>query len=210
MQRDPHMGLISVTDLPEYPFGSDNLLPGNYFLKWETTTWFQSRMWLHGDPEVSFAYLNLIFKSQHARPIGTIPADVEGQVALLEHKFTAQKWRAMCRADPGPLHKWRPYRCEGGEIRLGHPVVIDMISSQLTRRDKAENARMGDAVRQRIGRVRKAMTERGVDARVLSDDTLIERMDAWLNENVHGRRDFLAYDRVLQFAASEGWFARNR
>ena len=198
--------LIGTDALPEYPFGRDNALPGNYFLKFEVTRWLSSGMYLHADPEVGYHHLNLIFKSQLARPIGTIPADAEGQVALLDGKVTAQKWRTLCRMDPSPLWNWQPYLCDGREVRLGHPVVIEMIGTQLLRREAAVVQRQGDAVRKRCDRLRAALAERGVHQAVLRDQTLIERMEAWLSETVPGRRGPEAYDRVLRVAAAEGWF----
>lgn len=195
-------------ELPDYPFGRDDALPGNYFLKWQTAAWFQSDMWLRAEPEVGYAYLNLIFKSQASRPIGTIPADPEGQIALLENRYTPQKWRALCRLEPGPLHRWRRYLCEGGEIRLGHEVVIDSIRDQMTRREQSALSRERDATRQRVTRLREKLAERGVHEAVLADATLMERMDDWLAQNWRGNRNFRAYDRVMLVAAQEGWFNR--
>lgn len=202
----PHLRPVPVDDLPDYPFGNENALPGNYFLKWEVARWLTSDMYLHADPEVGYAYLNLIFKSQLARPIGTIPADFDGQVAFLDGKFSAQRWRALLRLDPSPLRHWRRYRCDGGEIRLGHAVVIQMIEAQMTRREAAAERAVGDALRKQRDRLRAALAERGVHAAVLRDQTLIERMDGWLTENVRGRRTVDVYDHVLQVAATEKWF----
>lgn len=196
--------VTGAADLPEYPFGPDNALPGNYFLKWEVGRWLTSDMYLHAEPEVGYAYLNLIFKAQLSRPIGTIPMDPAGQAALLGYDI--KRWRSLLRSEPSPLQHWSPYRCEGGVIRLGHHVVIDMISDQLSRRDASALRRQDDAVRKRVDRLRAALAERGVHAGVLRDDTLMQRMEAWMTENLRGRRDFRAYDRVLSQAASEGWF----
>jgi hypothetical protein len=199
--------LVAVDETPDYPFGSDNALPGNYFLKFEVARWLTSDMYLHADPEVGYFHLNLIFKSQLARPIGTIPADFDGQVAVLDGKVTAQRWRALLRLDPSPLRHWRPYRVEGGGIRLGHPVVIQMIEAQLSRREAAAERAVGDALRKQRERLRAALAERGVHAAVLRDQTLIERMDGWLTENCPGRRTVDVYDRVLVVAAQQRWFA---
>lgn len=201
-----HLRPVDADAIPDYPFGGDDVLPGNYFLKWQVGRWLTSDMYLHADPEVGYAYLNLIFKSQMSRPIGTIPVDADGQIAFLDGKYTAQKWRSLLRSDPSPLHNWRPYRCEGGKLRLGHPVVIDMIHDQLSRRDQNQVRREGDALRKQLARLRQALAERGVAHAVLFDQTLIERMDGWLTEHVQGRRDPKAYDRALVAARQEGWF----
>jgi hypothetical protein len=196
--------LVDVSELPSYPFSGEDILPGNYFLKWEVSRWLTSDMYLHADPEVGYAYLNLIFKSQLSRPIGTIPADPEGQIAFLEGKYDARKWRALLRCDPSPLANWRPYRCDGGKVRLGHPVVIDMIMDQLSRREHAEHRRGDEKLRKRIDRLRSALAERGVSQSIIRNQTLMERMEAWLEENVPGRRDPKAYDRALNAARQEG------
>lgn len=196
--------LIEPEVTPDYPFGGDNLLPGAHFVKWEFGRWLTSDMWLHAEPEVGYAYLALIFKSQLSRPVGTIPADAEGQVALLENKWSLPRWRALLRCDPSPLHGWRRYRCDGGGIRLGHQVVIDMIHDQLARRDQTAVRREGEAHRKRIDRIRAAFAERGISQAVLRDQTLMERIDGWITENCRGRRDFRAYDRALMAAVNDG------
>lgn len=205
MTRPELVIAADASALPDYPFGREHVLPGQYFLKWETGRWLTSDMYLRADPEVGYAYLNLIFTSQAARPIGTIPADAAGQAALL--RYDLARWQKLCRSDPSPLRHWRPYLCDGGEVRLGHPVVIDMIGDQLARRDAAVARREGEAVRKRIDRLRQALRERGVHHAVLADSTLMERMDGWLCDHVRGRRDVRAYDRVMVVAGQEGWFA---
>lgn len=207
MMAAEHLTLVEAAAIPDYPFGrpEDAALAGNSFLRFEHARWLTSDMFLHADPEVGYAHLTLIFKSQLCRPIGTIPADFEGQVAFLEGRYDTRKWRALLRCDPSPLRHWVPYRCDGGSVRLGHRVVIEMIEKQLFRREKSELAREADAVRKRLDRLRERLAGLGLSTAVLRDDVLIERMDAWLTANVR-RRDADAHARVLRVAADERWF----
>lgn len=196
--------LVETSDLPDYPFGRDDTLHGQWFVKFETGRWFQSDFYLQASLEAQALYLNLIFKSYQSRPVGTIPADPVAQARLLGIEL--ELWRRICRQDPSPLHNWRPFRCDGGEVRLGHAVVIDSIHDQFTRREAASVKRSTDADRQRRARLRKELAALGVDARMLGNAALIEQMDAWLMEHVRGNRGAEAYARVLKVAAAEGWF----
>lgn len=191
--------------LPEYPLGRDVRLPGQYFLKFETMRWLNSEMYLTGDPEVRSHYLDLIFISQHQIPIGTLPVAPALQARLC--RVDLAHWQALVKREPSPLHHWTLCLCDGGEVRLMHPVVLETLEDQLRRREKAEVARGEDAVRKRLARLRANMAEVGFDKSVIADGVLVERLDAWLGANHRGQRRQDAYDRAYTFAKREGWFA---
>lgn len=205
MSVRPAPDLQSVCDLPEYPLGRDARLPGNWFMKWDTARWLNSAMFLSCDRDVGFVFLNLIFVAQHQTPIGTLPVAPSLLAALA--RCSVQEWERFMRRDPTPLHGWSRCRCDGGEVRLWHPVVLQGIEDQLARREARDLERAAGAVSKRLARLRERMGAAGMPPRAIRDDVLVERMDAWLVEHHRGRRHQDAYDRVFAVAAREGWFA---
>ncbi len=206
--RDITLGPVDLDMLPEYPLDRTARLLGSYFLKFETQRWLNSEMCLSCDREIGFIYLNLIFIAQHQVPIGTLPAQEELLAQLA--RCSLAEWRRFLRRDPNPLHRWQHCRCDGGEVRLMHPVVLEMVEDQLCRRAAREMSNASAAARQRLKRLRERMLAVGMPKQAADDDVLVERMDAWLAEHHRGRRDQAAYDRVFEVAARERWFALSR
>lgn len=198
------LSVFEAGDLPEYPIQSDFRL-NNWFLRWESGRWLNSRTYLDADPEVGYAYLNLIFISQEQFPIGTLPADRRHLAKLLH--VPVDVFEALTRRDPSPLMHWEPCVTDRGEVRLMHPVVRDMLLDQIADREKREERISADAERKRFDRLRQAMLASGFDKAVVSDDVLLRRLDQWLNENEKGNRTKRAYDRAFMFAARQKWFA---
>ncbi|MGZ9811550.1 hypothetical protein ACXN5S_13885 [Pseudoroseicyclus sp. H15] len=196
--------ITSATDLPTYPIPTGQRLPGQYFLRFETQTYFNSEFYLRAEREVRACYLELIFHAQHQSPLGTLPVDPLQQARLL--RIGLDEWQALCARDPSPLWRWEPCMSDRGDRRLMHDKVLDVLLDQITKREAAEVAKGNDAVRKRLDRVRFRMREsrRFAEAEIVSD-TLVERIDAWLIGNVKGRRMAQHFDAAFDKAQREGW-----
>ncbi len=111
--------------------------------------------------------------------------------------------------DFGPLRHWQKCMCDG-EIRLFHPVVLEVALDALGRREAREASNAEKAITMRLVRMREQLAKLGVNKGVLADDVLIERMDQWLADHHKGQRRIPAYQRVIEHAASQGWFNMGR
>jgi hypothetical protein len=191
-------------DMPEYPIRSDVRL-NNWFFRWEARRWLNSEMRLTADPEVGYAYLNLIFIAQDQSPIGTLPLDRRLLARLL--LMPVDGFEALCRRDPSPLQHWQPCVTDAGEVRLMHRFVRDTLLEQIAEREKRDAVSTADAERKRLDRLRLAMERAGFDKAVMADEVLVRRLDTWLSDNVKGNRTPEAYDRAFLHGARAKWMA---
>lgn len=203
MTPRPFLTPVPAADLPEYPIRSDVRL-NNWFFRWEPRRWLGSEMFLTADPEVGYAYLNLIFIAQDQSPIGTLPTDRKLLARLL--RMTTEAFEALCMRRPSPLAHWSECVTDRGEIRLQHDFVRETLLEQLAERERREAATSADAERKRLDRLRQAMAKAAFDKAVLADEVLLKRLDEWLNDNVKGNRTQEAYDRAFLHGARQKWF----
>ena len=124
---------VSTDDLPEYPLGIEDRLDSHYFMAWERRRWLNSDMRLKGTPECRALYFDLINIAYDQTPVGTVPQDLETLAKLL--LVDPGHFRSLCKLDYGPLHKWTPCICEGGEVRLMHPMVLRSLTEALSRKE---------------------------------------------------------------------------
>lgn len=205
MSQRRFLAPVPDADLPEYPIRSDQRL-NNWFFRWEARRWLNSEVYLTADPEVGYAYLNLIFIAQDQTPIGTLPTDPRLIARLL--RLSTEAFEALCRRDPSPLAHWSPCVTDRGEVRLMHDFVRATLLEQIEDRERREAATTADAERKRLDRLRGAMGRQGFAKEVMGDEVLLRRLDAWLNDNVKGNRTQEAYERAFMHAARAKWFVR--
>lgn len=195
--------VIDVADLPEYPVDTDASMAAHYFTTFYHDRWLNSELHLTGSLEVQCCALNLFFIAQKQTPVGTLPDNDAILARLL--RIDLQLWKDLRARALSPLHKWRRCRC-GDEIRLMHPVVTEVVLQALGRREAREASNAEKAVYQRLQRLRSAMQDMGLSKDVIRDDRLIERIDAWMLENVKGHRRRSAYDAAIMHASQMKWF----
>ncbi|MEP3778949.1 MAG: hypothetical protein ABJM82_18185 [Shimia thalassica] len=181
----PHPSQLQVVDsddLPGYPFTSDDQLGAHFFIAWHHREWLNSAMRLKGTPESRAIYFDLICVAQDQKPVGTLPDDDE-QLAKLAG-VPESHFRALRALEYGPLHKWQRCLC-GGEIRLFHPRVLEMVSDAVSRKE-TNRARVEAANNEkRLQRLRKVLT--GYSADLAKNDAAILFMDEWLVERTSYR-----------------------
>jgi hypothetical protein len=203
MIRAASLQLVDAAELPVYPIDRGTRLDGHAFLKWFHHRWLNSRMHLTASYEVqgmAFALFNI---AQNQSPLGTLPDDDLELAALL--RLDLPRWQEARARKMGPLHNWAPCLCDA-EIRLMHPVVLEMALDALERRESRALSKEEAAERQRVKRLRENLAEIGVSQAVLADGILIGRMEAWLTANWKGNRTRKAYDAVMVEAARAGWW----
>ena len=115
MSQERAFRMVEADELPEYPLGSEDRLDSHYFMAWERRRWLNSDMRLKGTPECRALYFDLINIAYDQTPVGTVPQDLETLAKLL--MVDPGHFRALCKLDYGPLHKWTACICEGGEVR---------------------------------------------------------------------------------------------
>ena len=167
---------VSTDDLPEYPLGIEDRLDSHYFMAWERRRWLNSDMRLKGTPECRALYFDLINISYDQTPVGTVPQDLETLAKLL--LVDPGHFRALCKLDYGPLHKWTPCICEGGEVRLMHPMVLRTLTEALSRKEDNRAKHEAANAAKRLQRLRSTVA--GYHAELAKNDAAIRWMDEWL------------------------------
>lgn len=196
---------VDLDSLPVYPFNLSDRLQAHYFIQIQFNRWLSSTLGLMGSMDVQGAALTLIFHAQNQSPIGTLPDDDEVLARLL--RIDLSQWKQLRNRDLGALHNWRPYRCDGNTVRLGHPTVIEVLTDAFERREARQASNEARAVSMRLSRLRKALSGMGCSPAVLADDVLIARMDDWLTQTCQGNRTDVNYDRALHHAVAQRWLA---
>jgi hypothetical protein len=196
--------LPDPASLPDYPISADLRL-NNWFMQLDIDRWLGSRMRLLAALPVRAVYMDLLVESMRQMPVGTLPVDRRMLARLAQ--LPTDDFEVLCRQDPSPLHRWEPCRTDRGEVRLAHPVVTDMLLSQMAGREARAMRASADAERKRLDRLRKAMLEYGMHEAATKDNILVQRLDAWLSERFpHGRRGLSQYEAAFIFAGQKGWY----
>jgi hypothetical protein len=202
-----HLTLIEDEGPQPYPFAKAFRMPTHYFVPWWFNRWLNSTFHLTASYEVQGVAVALFSLAQNQAPIGTLPAEDEILARLL--RLDVRKWKELCRCDVGPLYGWHHVDCEG-EIRLGHPVVIEVLRDCADRATAKTLSKEERAVAKRQERLKAALRDLGVKPDILGDALSIAAMDEWLSENWKRRRDAMAYQKVLNWAAQEVFPHRRR
>jgi hypothetical protein len=199
--------VVDDASLPDYPIGREVRMAGHFFTMWDHVRWLNSTMYRKATPEAQCHFMNLCFMAQTQRPVGTLPADDSELAHML--RLHPDRWMELRKMEFGPLRHWEKCMCDG-EVRLFHPVVLEVALDALGRREARLASNAETASRMRVIRLRDALAKLGVEKGPLGDDVLIERMDQWLLDNHKGQRRIPAYERALAHAASQKWFNLRR
>lgn len=195
-------GVVVAADmLPEYPLPREFRMPTHYYIAWWHNRWLNSTLHLTSTYEVQGVALALFCIAQNQSPIGTLPEDEVLLARLL--RLDVGRWRDLCRMEISPLHGWYRVRC-GGEVRLAHPVVLEVIEDARDRREARELSKDERAQQRRVQRLRQQLVDYGIDERMASDTLLREELNEWLEQNCKGRRGPMWIARALQWANRNG------
>ena len=170
--------------LPRYPYGIEDRLDSHHFVPWERRRWLNSDMRLRGDAECRAHYLDLIWISYDQSPIGTLPDDVVLLAKML--MVERERFETLCRLPYGPLHNWTRCECDGGEVRLFHPMVLRTLTEAMARREDNRVKNEAANAAKRIQRLRISLA--GYDAKLAENDAAVRWIDEWLlNQSVNYR-----------------------
>ncbi|PTV94910.1 hypothetical protein C8J27_106179 [Rhodobacter aestuarii] len=188
--------------LEHYPIGREERLDAHAFVKWHYHRWLSSRSFRLASWEAQGMMRALFDMCQTESPIGTLPNDDDELAVML--RVDRRRVQELRTQEFGPLRGWQLCLCDD-EVRLMHPVVLEQVRDALARRDARELSREAAAERKRRERLRQGLMDLGLTEGVVSDDLLIERMDAWMLANVRGRRAAHSYAAALLHAKKERW-----
>lgn len=196
----PELTLVGPDNLPVYPIPTDLRLTGHYFTKFWHDRWLYSKLRLTARPDVRWAALDLFWLAQKQAPVGTLPDD-DGQLASLL-LLEIDDWRILRGRVPGPLYKWHRCLSDTGEVRLMHPVVLEVAEEALARRVHKAQTAAAWSRRKQLERLRRQIVDAGGSGRQAADEALVERLDAWLDANCSGNRTLDWVRRALEADAT--------
>jgi len=183
--RPAHLTPVTDVDLPEYPLAVDERLTTHYFMPLHFRRWINSRFRLLAPPDVRGLAFDLWCLSQDQTPVGTLPDDDAELSAMLG--LDLRTWQSYRTRDWNPLYKWQRCRC-GGEIRLMHPVVLEMVIEAIGRREKKREEAEEGRRRKRMDRLPDQVVKAGGNRALAMDATLLDWLDAWLMNACPGNR----------------------
>lgn len=193
----PEFQLVSSDNgagLLEYPYGVEDRLDSHHFVAWERRRWLNSGMRLKGTPECRALYLDLLWIAYDQSPIGTLPDDMTLLSKLLF--VDRDRFEALVREPYGPLHNWQRCECEGGEIRLYHPMVLRTLNEAMARReDHRARSEAGNRAK-RLQRLRISLAD--FSKEVSEMDSAVTWIDQWLIENQVKYRNGKEIERALR------------
>jgi len=175
---EAHLAPVDIETLPDYPLDAADRLDSHWFMAWERRRWLNSDMRLKGTPECRALYFDLINIAYDQSPVGTLPNDLDLLAKLL--LVDAGHFRALARLDFGPLHKWTRCLCEGDEVRLMHPMVLQSLTQAISR--KEDNRARTEAANAKKRRQRLRALVAGYHVDLAKNDAAILWMDEWLLE----------------------------
>lgn len=183
--RPMHLTPVSDTDLPEYPLAADERLTTHYFMPLHFRRWINSRFRLLAPPDVRGLAFDLWCLSQDQTPVGTLPADDAELSAMLG--LDLRTWQSYLTRDWTPLYKWQRCRC-GGEIRLMHPVVTEMVIESIGRREKKREEAEEGRRRKRMDRLPDQVIKAGGRPALAMNAVMLDWLDLWLMNACPGNR----------------------
>lgn len=167
-----------VSDLPEYPVSKSERLESHSWFEWHHNRWLSSRLCLLCDPVVGFYALNLFSICQNEAPVGTLPTEERLLARLLGIDLGV--WQDLSGREISPLYNWHPVNCEG-EVRLAHPVVTELVTKAIGKREDNVARRTEERHRKRLNGIRTNLVSHipgGKNA--AANPMLVERINAWI------------------------------
>lgn len=206
--------LVDSDELEEYPILCEERLDAHYFLQFNVARYDRSnfRKKAYRDPEVGYFGIELFYKSHGESPLGTLPVDPDDLAFLLG--IPLERWNALMGRDFNPLYNWSRVLCDNGEVRLAHPVVLEVMVAALSSHKEHKASNEDKAVWTRRKRLREALKACACSDELISDEIAVGWLDEWLMKNHHGQRRMPQFQssigRALKAAAQEGVLNRSR
>ncbi len=206
--------LVDTGGLEVYPIASTERLDSHYFVQFNHARYERSnfRKQAYRDPEVGFFGLELFWKAHGETPLGTLPADDDSLAFLLG--VPLEKWISLKQRTFSPLYNWHSVQCDSGEIRLAHPVVLEVMTAALRGHQEYKASNESKAVYARRSRLIGVLRECGCGADLCKDEYAVGWLDDWLQEHHTGQRRMPQFrhsiERALKAAAAANVLGRSR
>lgn len=170
-----------------YPIPAAERLESHSYFPLHYRRWKNSRFRLLADLEVRMVFWELICASQDEGPVGTLP--VEDVLLAQLAGVSLDLWMRLRQRTIGPLYGWQRCLCDTGEVKLWHPVVLEVAQAALRGRvghlEKQEAERERKRLRDLPGQIVRA----GGTTRMAEDAAFVMRLDQFLLETMEGGRN---------------------
>lgn len=168
----------SDTDLPLYKIPSGLKLERHFFMQFRHRDWMKSEFRNLASREVRAVMLDLFCVAYDEDPAGTLPVNDELIAKLVD--VGLDDWRSLCTRKIGPLDGWKRCLTDLGEVRLYHPMMLEMVTEASTaRRDHLEK-KAADRERKRLEALPDQMRRAGASSRMAEDLDYVVRLDEYL------------------------------
>lgn len=172
------IGLVVTNDLPDYPIPSSVRLDSHFFMMFNYRRWMNSDFRSLADHEVRAVALDLFCAAQEQSPVGTLPTDERLLANAVD--VPLDRWRQLSAREVPPLHNWRQCLCDNGQVRLYHPVVLEVAQAALGMKNDHEEKLASDRERKRLGQLPNQIIRAGGSRQMSEDDAYVVRLDQYL------------------------------
>lgn len=172
------VGLVVTNDLPDYPIPSSVRLDSHFFMMFNYRRWMNSDFRSLADHEVRAVALDLFCAAQEQSPVGTLPTDERLLANAVD--VPLDRWRQLSAREVPPLHNWRQCLCDNGQVRLYHPVVLEVAQAALGMKSDHEEKLASDRERKRLGQLPNQIIRAGGSRQMSEDDAYVVRLDQYL------------------------------
>jgi hypothetical protein len=185
-QRAGNLQVVESEDLFQYPITSGERLESHYFVTFHYRRWLKSDFRNLAEPDVRAAGFDLFCEAQDQAPVGTLPTD-DRLLAKLAG-VTLEEWKRLCERPISPLYGWVSCRCDNGDMRLYHEVVLEITKAALGMREDHLDKREADRERKRLKELPAKVVRAGGSTSMAENEAFIMQFDQFLLDNYEGRQ----------------------
>jgi len=180
MSQARTLSAVPEGGLPLYPVATDERLTSHYFVALHFDRYLNSSFRANSTAIVRLYGMELWLLAQKQSPVGTLP-ESDRDLAFLLHLDLAE-WQDLRRLEWGPLYKWTHCITDQGEVRLMHPVVLEVVQDSIGRRDAHRMSQSERAQAARIKRMKDTLTKHQAH-QIARSPVAMEWMAEWLSEH---------------------------
>lgn len=178
--------VVGSDELMEYPIPSAVRLDSHFFMMFNYRRWMNSDFRNLADREVRAVAIDLFCAAQEQSPVGTLPTDERLLASVVD--VSLDVWRQLAAREVSPLHNWHRCVCDDGQVRLYHPVVLEVAQAALGLRGDHEEKLAADRERKRLGKLPDQIIRAGGSRRMAEDDIYVARLDQYLLDHFGTRQ----------------------
>ncbi|SOH93356.1 hypothetical protein SAMN06273572_10232 [Monaibacterium marinum] len=177
---------VQSEELFHYPIATRERLRNHFFLTFHHRRWLNSDFRNLADLDVRGVALDLFCAAQDQAPVGTLPTNDQLIARLVD--VSLETWRGLAARSIPPLTNWQRCVCDDGEVRLYHPVVLEIVLDALGRKEQDAEKRANDKARKRLKALPEQMMRAGLRKQATEDEAFVLRLDEHLLEHYDGEQ----------------------